>query len=93
MVAAKSSISWALTGVAIDPSGAVVTNVKVEIKDDSRGTIQSMKTDREGVLQFFFLAPGKYTLTATLGAFRGKSRTWSYMLRLQGSVRKQRACE
>jgi Carboxypeptidase regulatory-like domain len=39
-----------------------------------------MKTDREGTYQFFFLAPGKYTLTVTCVGFRRESRAVNVLL-------------
>src|ERR1035441_5887115 len=54
---AQTTTSGGLTGVVADPSGAVIVYAEVEIKNDSKGTTQSVKTDREGVYRFFFLAP------------------------------------
>ena len=54
---AQTTASGGLTGVVTDPSNAVVPDASVEIKDNAKGTIQRKKTDREGVCQFFFLAP------------------------------------
>jgi Carboxypeptidase regulatory-like domain len=53
---AQTTTSGGLTGVVTDPSGAVVPDADVEIKNDSKGTTQSMKTDRAGVYRFCFLA-------------------------------------
>src|ERR1700674_3263648 len=77
---AQTTASGGLTGVVTDPSGAVVLGADVEIKNNSKGTTQSMKTDREGVYRFFFLAPGRYTLTATHDGFRTESRAVNVLL-------------
>jgi len=69
-----------LTGVVTDPSGADVPGANVEINDDAKGTIQATKTDREGVYQFVFLAPGRYALTVTRDGFRKESRGVSVLL-------------
>ena len=58
----------------IDASHAVVPDAVVEIKDNTKGTNQSAKTDHDGVYQFFFLAPGRYVLTVTRVRFRQDSR-------------------
>jgi hypothetical protein len=58
----------------------------VEIKDNSKGIVQSTKTDRGGVYQFFFLAPAKYTLTVTHEGFRTESRAVNVLLGPPGTV-------
>jgi Carboxypeptidase regulatory-like domain len=77
---AQSTTSGGLTGVVTDPSGAVIPDAHVEIKDDSKGTVQSTKTDREGVYRFHFVAPGRYTLTVMLNGFRKESRVATVLL-------------
>ncbi len=62
-LSAQTTTSGGLTGVVSDPSHAVVPNAVVELRDNAKGTIQSAKTDDYGVYRFFFLAPGRYTLT------------------------------
>ena len=52
----------------------------VEIRDTSKGTVQSANTDRDGVYHFFFLTPGRYTLTITHDGFRKISRTVTVLL-------------
>lgn len=52
----------------------------VEIKDDAKATTQFTKTDREGVYQFSFLAPERYTLTVTHEGFRKESRAVTVLL-------------
>ena len=66
---AQTTTSGALGGVVTDPSRAVVPDADVEIRDSAKGTTQATKTDREGVYRFFFLAPGRYTLTVRVAAF------------------------
>jgi hypothetical protein len=75
-----------LTGVITDPSGAVVPDGVVEIRDNGKGTIQTTKTDREGLYQFFFLAPGRYTLTVTRDGFQTESRAVNVLLGLPVTV-------
>jgi Carboxypeptidase regulatory-like domain len=70
---AQTTTSGGLTGVVTDPSQAVVAGAGVEIKDNAKGTSQSTNSDREGVYRFFFLAPGRYTLTVTHTGFRKQS--------------------
>jgi hypothetical protein len=41
----------------------------VEIRNTSKGTTQSARTDREGGYRFSFLAPARYTLSVALTGF------------------------
>ena len=77
---AQTTTSGGLTGVVTDPSHAVVPDAVVEIKDNAKGTTQSTKTDQEGVYEFSFLAPGRYTLTVTHARFREEKRTINILL-------------
>jgi len=73
-LSAQTTTSGELTGVITDQNGALVVNADVEIRESAKGTTQSTKTDREGLYRFFFLAPGRYTLTVTHDGFRKESR-------------------
>src|SRR5229473_8196545 len=77
---AQTTTSGELTGVVTDPSGAVVVGADVEIKNNSKGTTQSMKTDRDGAYRFSFLAPARYTLTVSHDSFRIESRAANVLL-------------
>jgi hypothetical protein len=77
---AQTTTSGGLTGVVTDPTHAVVLGAEIEIEEQSKGTTQSTKTDREGVCRFFFLEPGKYTLTVTCDGFRQESRAVNVLL-------------
>jgi Carboxypeptidase regulatory-like domain len=77
---AQTTASGGLTAVVTDPSGAVVSDARVEIRDNAKRTLQSTKTDREGECQFSFLAPGKYTLTVMHDGFRDEKRVVTVVL-------------
>jgi hypothetical protein len=77
---AQTTTSGGLTGVITDQSMAVVPKADVEIRDNAKGTTHSTKTDRDGVYQFFFLAPAKYLLTVTNEGFRKESRVVNVLL-------------
>jgi len=79
-VRAQSTASGGLTGVVTDPSGAVVPDANMKMTDNAKGTAQATKTDREGVYQFFFLAPGRYTLAVTRDGFRNQSAAVNVLL-------------
>jgi len=81
--------------VVTDPSNALVPDAVVELRDRAKGTIQSAKTDGDGVYRFFFVAPGTYTLTVSHLGFRDESQkinvllgpagTRNILLKLEGS--------
>src|SRR6266516_7552755 len=77
---AQTTTSGGLTGVVTDPTHAVVLGAEIEIDNQSKETTQSTKTDREGVYRFFFLLPGRYTLTVTCDGFRQESRAVNVLL-------------
>lgn len=79
-LSAQTMTSGGLSGVVSDPSYAVVPDASVEIRDNTRGTIQSAKTDSDGVYRFFFLAPGRYTLTVSHPGFREESQNINVLL-------------
>jgi hypothetical protein len=67
---AQSTISGGITGAVTDPSGAVVPNAAVTLKNDTTGQTQTVTTNSSGVYRFSFLNPGTYTLTTTAPNFR-----------------------
>jgi hypothetical protein len=71
---AQTTNSGELTGVVSDPSDAVVPAAVVELRSNTKGTLQTAKTDDEGVYRFFFLAPGRYTLTVSHDGFATAAR-------------------
>jgi Carboxypeptidase regulatory-like domain len=77
---AQTTTSGALIGVVTDASKAVVPDAVVEISDVAKGTVQTAKTDREGVYRFFFLPPGRYILTATHDGIQEETRTVTILL-------------
>ena len=77
---AQTTTSGGLAGVVTDPTHAVVPGANVEIKNSGKSTTQSTKTDRQGEYRFFFLTPGRYTLTVTRGDFRTESREVNVLL-------------
>jgi hypothetical protein len=72
---AQTTSSGALTGVITDQTNAVVRDAEIEIKDSARGTTRSTKSDRDGLYQFFFVAPSRYALIVTHNGFREERRT------------------
>jgi len=77
---AQTTTSGELTGVVTDPSGAVVPDAEVGIRNTSKGTNQSLKTDRGGAYQFSFLAPARYMLTVAHAGFQTENRAVNVLL-------------
>ena len=78
---AQTTTSGGLTGVVTDASHAVVPDAVVEIKDNTKGTSQSARTDRDGVVSILLSGAGKICiLTVTRGGFRKDSRTVNVLL-------------
>jgi carboxypeptidase family protein/TonB-dependent receptor-like protein len=77
---AQTTTSGALTGVVTDASKAIVPDAVVEIRDVAKGTVQTAKTDRDGMYRFFFLPPGRYILTVTHDGFQKESAAVSVIL-------------
>ena len=76
----QTTNSGGLTGVVTDSSLSVVPEANVEINSTAKGITQATKTNREGVYQFFFLAPGRYTLIVRRDGFRSESRAVNVLL-------------
>ena len=58
----------------------MVPDAVVDLKDSSKGTTQTAKTDGDGVYRFFFVAPGSYTLTVSHPGFREESQKINVLL-------------
>jgi Carboxypeptidase regulatory-like domain/TonB-dependent Receptor Plug Domain len=67
---AQTQTTGEITGVVTDPSGAVVAKAKVMLKDNSKGSTQSVETNKEGVYRFQLLNPSNYTITVTSSGFQ-----------------------
>jgi hypothetical protein len=74
-VSGQTTSSGALSGVVIDGTHAVVPDAAVKITDLAKGTTDPTKTNGEGVYQFSFLRPGKYTLSVTHSGFQEERRS------------------
>jgi hypothetical protein len=58
-----------LSGTVTDSSGAVMAGVSVEAQEQSTQVQRSVKTDERGDYQFVNMAPGTYTITASVTNF------------------------
>ena len=77
---AQTTSSGSLTGVVSDQTNAAVPNAQLEIKDVAKGLAQTTNTDRGGTYHFFFVTPGRYTLSVSHAGFREERRTVNVLL-------------
>jgi hypothetical protein len=73
--AAQSLVSGDITGVVSDPSGAVIPNATVALKNNGTGQTQNATTNQSGVYRFSLLTPGQYTVTVNASGFQNTERT------------------
>jgi outer membrane receptor protein involved in Fe transport len=71
---AQSLVSGDVTGIISDPSGAVVPNATVTLKNTGTGQTQTATTNSSGVYRFSLLPPGQYTVTANAAGFQNAER-------------------
>lgn len=67
---AQSITTGDITGIVTDPSGAVVPNASVQLKNTDTGAAQQRTTNTQGVYRFQLLGPGNYTVTASAQVFK-----------------------
>src|SRR5579875_1918932 len=58
-----------LTGTVTDPSGAVIPNAKVAIKNTSTGVVRNVTSDNAGLYNAPNLLPGPYSVTVSASGF------------------------
>src|SRR5260370_40041681 len=85
-VRAQTRTSGGLTGVVSDPSHAVMPDAVVELRENTKGSIQTAKTGSDGVYRFVFLAPGRYTLAVSHAGFRQESHDVDVLLGPPGTL-------
>ncbi len=64
------TITGSITGTVTDPSGAVVTNVKITATNTATNVTHTALTNEAGVYNLVFLPIGQYTVTAELTGFK-----------------------
>ncbi len=73
-LAAQTSTTGDITGVVSDPSGSVVPNATVTLKDETKGVTQQSTSNAQGTYRFYLLTPGPYTVSVTAAGFQTTSR-------------------
>src|SRR5580704_13680883 len=75
MLLAQNIVTGGIAGTVTDPSGAVVSNAKINLKSNSEGNIQTTNTSSTGLYNFPLLKPGTYTVTLSQSGFHTVSET------------------
>ena len=70
LVAQNVVMTGGLSGRVTDPSGAVVPGASLAVQNLQTGVTQSAETNHAGLYRFPVLAPGFYSIAATLKGFR-----------------------
>jgi len=66
---AQATSAGTIVGVVTDPSGAVIPNTTVTIRDTSTNQTRTTKTNQTGSYVFVNVVPGTYDITATQTGF------------------------
>jgi len=66
---AQATSAGTIVGVVTDPSGAVITNATVTIRDTSTNQTRTTKTNQTGSYVFVNVVPGTYDIKATQTGF------------------------
>lgn len=72
--AAQSLTSGDVSGTVTDPTGAVVPNASLTLKNNDSGTAQTRTTNAQGSYRFSLLAPGTYTISVSATGFQGTQK-------------------
>ena len=77
---AQTTTTGDISGVVTDPTGAVVPNVSVMLKNVDTGSSQSATTNSLGAYRFALLSPGNYSVSASASGFQSITRRVSVAL-------------
>jgi hypothetical protein len=70
VLVAQSSTQGAITGTVVDPTGAILPNIPVTIKNVDKGFSATQTTNSAGVFSFPLVEPGNYLVTIEATGFR-----------------------
>ena len=70
----QSLVSGDVTGIVSDPSGSVIPNATVTLKNTGTGQTQTTETNQTGVYRFSLVSPGQYTVTVNASGFQNAER-------------------
>lgn len=71
---AQTATTGDISGVISDPTGAVVSNANVTLRNLDTGGSQLATSNAQGAYRFALLPPGNYSVTVAAPGFQGVSR-------------------
>ncbi len=74
-MSAQSIVSGDVTGTVTDPSGAVVPNATVTLKNLDTGATATTRTNGTGFYRFAFQKPGRYSVSVSQEGFQTVTQT------------------
>ena len=75
MLLGQSTTTGVISGTVSDPSGAVLPNVTVNLKNVDKGFTNKTETNSQGFYQFQLLEPGTYVITVSAPSFKSLTAT------------------
>lgn len=91
MAAAQNLTNGGVSGTVTDPTGAVIANATVTLKNRATAATQSTHTNSTGFYTFPFVQPGDYAVTVSAPGFQGISRNVTASLNTNTSANLQLA--
>jgi hypothetical protein len=73
-MSSQTASTGAVTGVTLDPSGAVLSGVILQLTKEDGSEARSATSDNNGRFGFFLLPPGTYTVQASRADFKPMSQ-------------------
>ena len=71
---AQTITTGELAGTVTDPSGAVVANAPVQLKNLDEGSVNNQNTTSSGYYHFSYLKPGNYSVTVSAPGFQASEK-------------------
>src|SRR3954468_12068340 len=71
---AQTIVSGDVQGTITDPSGAIVPNTTVTLRNDNTGETYNATTSSTGAYRFTLLRPGSYTMAVNANGFQPITR-------------------
>jgi hypothetical protein len=91
IAAAQNLTNGAVSGTVTDPSGAVIANATVTLKNRATEATQASHTNSTGYYTFPFVQPGDYAVTVSAPGFQSVSRNVTASLNSNASANLQLA--
>ena len=85
------TFSSSITGIIHDPSGAVVSGAKVELKNTETNDVRAATSSSDGSYQFQNLDPGTYEVTVQAPGFSSYTKSNMLLRAHTGSSREYRS--